>query len=173
MYRYIVNFVGASHVTGKLCICTELLERGTVFDLIHKAKVSLVLKVKMAHDTACALAFLHKNGVLYRDLKPDNLMVFSVSHSARFVLVVARTNATQKKKKNQTRSQLSLVFCRCVVSRASCPILVRQLRSRIPTCRNATPAALARQSTWFALCCRLHCRIHINFLLLALTRRQK
>lgn len=55
-----------------------------MFDLIHKAKVSLVLKVKMAHDTSCALAFLHKNGVLYRDLKPDNLMVFSVSHSASY-----------------------------------------------------------------------------------------
>jgi hypothetical protein len=37
---YIVNFIGASHVPGRLCICTELLERGTVFELIHKAKVS-------------------------------------------------------------------------------------------------------------------------------------
>jgi serine/threonine protein kinase/ABC-type branched-subunit amino acid transport system substrate-binding protein len=80
--NYIVNFIGASHVPGRLCICTELLERGTVFELIHKAKVSNVLKVKMLMDAANALAYLHKNGVLYRDMKPDNLLVTSVSHTA-------------------------------------------------------------------------------------------
>lgn len=79
---YIVNFIGASYVPGKLCICTELLERGTVLELIQKAKISLALKVKLMLDAACAIEFLHENGVLYRDLKPDNLLVFSVSHNA-------------------------------------------------------------------------------------------
>jgi len=79
---YIVNFTGASYVPGKLCICTELLERGTVLELIQKAKISLALKIKLMLDTACAVEFLHENGVLYRDLKPDNLLVFSVSHNA-------------------------------------------------------------------------------------------
>jgi serine/threonine protein kinase len=53
-----------------------------VFELIHKAKVSNVLKVKILIDAANALAYLHKNGVLYRDMKPDNLLVASVSHTA-------------------------------------------------------------------------------------------
>jgi serine/threonine protein kinase len=79
---YIVGFVGASHVPGKLCLCTELLERGTVLSLLQKAKLSLVLKVKLMLDMAHALAFLHQNGVLYRDLKTENLLVFSVSHTA-------------------------------------------------------------------------------------------
>lgn len=79
---YIVNFVGGSLVPGKLCLCTELLERGTVFALLHKAHLALVLKYKIALDAANALAFLHKSGVLYRDLKPNNMLVFSVSHNA-------------------------------------------------------------------------------------------
>jgi hypothetical protein len=41
-----------------------------------------VLKVKLMIDMAHALAFLHENGVLYRDLKTENLLVFSVSHTA-------------------------------------------------------------------------------------------
>ena len=59
-----------------------MLERGTVLGLIHRAKVSLVLKCKMMLDAARAIAYLHENGVLYRDLKPDNLLVASVSHTA-------------------------------------------------------------------------------------------
>lgn len=149
---YIVNFVGASfvkvinhqyrfsrnvffgivlnknrnkNVKDKMCICTELLERGTVFDLIHRAKVSLVILNRYSHrfvnvcvclgvegqDCArCVVCVIvlaqgfktakvlyiyiciyisqnsRQNGVLYRDLKPDNLLVFSVSHNARFFL---------------------------------------------------------------------------------------
>ncbi len=79
---FIVSFIGASYIPGKLCICTELLERGTVLELIQKARISLALKYKLMIDTARAIEFLHSNGVLYRDLKPDNLLVFSVSHNA-------------------------------------------------------------------------------------------
>ena len=137
---YIVNFVGASHVTGKLCICTELLERGTVFDLIHKAKVSLVLKVKMAHDTSCALAFLHKNGVLYRDLKPDNLMVFSVSHSASYDYYFF--------KKIKFLYSFFLFNKQYSVSLANCLILVLQSLLKILLCRNVTLEVLVLLCTW-------------------------
>jgi serine/threonine protein kinase/ABC-type branched-subunit amino acid transport system substrate-binding protein/type II secretory pathway pseudopilin PulG len=72
----------ANGVAVHNCICTELLERGTVLELIQKARISLALKYKLMLDTAGAVDFLHSNGVLYRDLKPDNLLVFSVSHNA-------------------------------------------------------------------------------------------
>jgi serine/threonine protein kinase len=42
-----------------------------------QAKLSLPLKLKFVCDAVGALRFLHECGVLYRDLKPDNLLVVS------------------------------------------------------------------------------------------------
>jgi serine/threonine protein kinase len=79
---YFVNFVGASHVPGKQCICTELVTRGSLAHVIKTSRIATALKAKMALDAAEALTFLHENGVIYRDLKLDNLLVVSVSVTA-------------------------------------------------------------------------------------------
>ena len=50
--------------------------------MLKTVRVPLPLKVKMLVDASKAISFLHENGVLYRDLKPDNLLVFSVSLNA-------------------------------------------------------------------------------------------
>jgi len=79
---YVVNFIGASHEKGKLCLCMEWLDRGTVEDLVVQGKVSLPLKYKFMLDAAMGVAFLHENGVLHRNLKLNVLLVFSVSVAA-------------------------------------------------------------------------------------------
>ena len=70
----IVAFVGASHVPGKLMICTELLVKGSVSALLErtseaKTKLPYLLQLRFAVDMAKALAFLHNNRILYRDMK--------------------------------------------------------------------------------------------------------
>jgi serine/threonine protein kinase len=79
---YIVNFIGASHVPGKQCILTELCPRGSAAKLLASSKLSTALKTKMALDCAEVVAYLHENGVIYRDLKTENLLVVSISVTA-------------------------------------------------------------------------------------------
>ena len=79
----IVDFVGASLIPGKLCMCTELIQRGSLEQLLAEADVPLALQTKFALNIAEAVAFLHANNVLYRDLKPSNVMVVSTSPSSK------------------------------------------------------------------------------------------
>ena len=49
---------------------------------------SLALKHAFASQIASGLAYLHKKNIIYRDLKPDNILVFSPSLSAEVCVCV-------------------------------------------------------------------------------------
>eukprot|EP00026_Physarum_polycephalum_P000973 Phypoly_transcript_00974.p1 GENE.Phypoly_transcript_00974~~Phypoly_transcript_00974.p1 ORF type:complete len:1221 (+),score=192.00 Phypoly_transcript_00974:378-3665(+) len=79
----IVNFIGASLVPGHLFLVTEFLPLGNLGQYLNpKNNIRAVLKVKIALDCARGMDFLHKCNILHRDLKPDNLLVLSMSRSA-------------------------------------------------------------------------------------------
>eukprot|EP00727_Mastigamoeba_balamuthi_P010843 m51a1_g6381 putative protein kinase domain containing protein (1721) ;mRNA; f:150919-157138 len=82
---YIVEFVGASHVMGKLCLCTELVESGNLARLVRETSVeiSYALKLRFALDIAQAMRFLHSSHVLHRDLKPSNVLVVSTTITSK------------------------------------------------------------------------------------------
>eukprot|EP00727_Mastigamoeba_balamuthi_P012389 m51a1_g7773 putative protein kinase domain containing protein (982) ;mRNA; r:156412-159658 len=75
---YVVEFVGASRVPGKLCVCTELLPHRTLREAARRYVVPLALQLKMARDVCEAMALLHSLGVVHRDLKPSNVFVVSL-----------------------------------------------------------------------------------------------
>jgi len=75
----LVEFVGASLVPGKLCMCTELIKHGSLEQLINEVEIPFALQTKFALNIAEAVEFLHVNNVLYRDLKPSNVMIVSTS----------------------------------------------------------------------------------------------
>ncbi|KAH3761386.1 serine/threonine-protein kinase STY8 [Pelomyxa schiedti] len=82
-HPYIVTYIGASFVTGKLCICTEFIEGGSVEKyLMSDVDIPYLLILKFAINVAEAMAFLHNNRILYRDLKCSNMLVITTSLTA-------------------------------------------------------------------------------------------
>jgi len=75
----IVSFLGACFEPGEYMMVTELMARGSLWDLLHDEKVNLSFKkrMKMAKDAALGMNWLHcsKPPFIHRDLKTQNLLV--------------------------------------------------------------------------------------------------
>ncbi|ELP86031.1 tyrosine protein kinase, putative [Entamoeba invadens IP1] len=78
---YLVHFYGAVFIPNKICIVTEFAQYGSLNDLIKnriETTIQKEIKIKFMKDMANGLLYLHTNGVVHRDIKPDNLLVFSL-----------------------------------------------------------------------------------------------
>ncbi|ELP87063.1 tyrosine protein kinase, putative [Entamoeba invadens IP1] len=78
--EYIVHFYGAVFIPNKVCLVTEFAQFGSLQDLMkHKTsdEINIKHRVKMMLDGANGISYLHENGILHRDIKLDNLLVFS------------------------------------------------------------------------------------------------
>ena len=80
----ISQFFGISLVDGQLAVVMELLEC-SLHELIAYERRSTLLPVRLslrvAHETAQGIAYLHRNLMLHRDIKPSNVMLDQLQHA--------------------------------------------------------------------------------------------
>ena len=75
----VVELIGAVYTEGEISIVTEFAEYGSLSKIWKKHKLTFALKVKILDDMAVALAYLHKNNILHRDVKGENLLVYNLN----------------------------------------------------------------------------------------------
>ncbi|CAA3005281.1 serine threonine- kinase STY8-like isoform X1 [Olea europaea subsp. europaea] len=73
----VVRFIGACTKLPHLCIVTEYMPGGSLYEYLHKNHVVLKLSqlLKVAIDVCKGMEYLHNKNIIHRDLKTANLLM--------------------------------------------------------------------------------------------------
>ncbi|KAG6421588.1 hypothetical protein SASPL_118145 [Salvia splendens] len=75
--KNVVLFIGACTRPSNLCIVTDYMSGGSVYDYLHKQRGTFKLPalLKVAIDVSKGMNYLHQNNIIHRDLKAANLLM--------------------------------------------------------------------------------------------------
>ncbi|XP_062086878.1 serine/threonine-protein kinase STY46-like [Humulus lupulus] len=76
-HKNVVQFIGACTKPPSMCIITEYMSGGSVYDYLHKKRgfFKLPTLLKVAADISKGMNYLHQNNIIHRDLKAANLLM--------------------------------------------------------------------------------------------------
>ena len=74
-HPHLVSLLDASVVDGRTFLVLELVEGGTLRDLVAVSPLTPVKAAVLGHQLADALAHVHAAGVVHRDIKPSNVLM--------------------------------------------------------------------------------------------------
>ncbi|XP_065658512.1 leucine-rich repeat serine/threonine-protein kinase 2 isoform X3 [Hydra vulgaris] len=83
-HPYIIQFLGFL-LKPELCAVMECANHGDLSSYIHKKRqvIPRIVKFRICQQIASALAFMHKKCIIHRDIKSDNILLFSLNHNAK------------------------------------------------------------------------------------------